>query len=82
MKTNREEDLIEIKLRHDMELERKRFELEEEVKRAEIKNEEKRMELELQREKRLSEEAYRRDEIYKNMQTNMVMDMLQKHNNN
>ncbi|XP_018324861.1 uncharacterized protein LOC108736784 isoform X2 [Agrilus planipennis] len=79
-KNNKEENLVELKLRHDMEMERRRFELEAEIRRAEVKNESKRLQLELEREKRLAEDAERQERMYSAMQTtlNVVLEIVKR----
>ncbi|KAJ3617835.1 hypothetical protein MTP99_006925 [Tenebrio molitor] len=77
-----EEDLVAIKLRHDMELENRRFELKAEIKRAELRNESRRIEMDLAREKRLAEETMNTQEILRGTQQTMqlVMKMFPKNN--
>jgi hypothetical protein len=77
-----EEDLVAIKLRHDMELENRRFELDAEIKRAELRNESRRIKMDLAREKRLAEEAMNTQEILRGTQQTMqmVMKMFSKNN--
>jgi vacuolar-type H+-ATPase catalytic subunit A/Vma1 len=71
-----EEELIVEKLRHDMELEEKRFKLEERVQLAGIEHESRRLEIELLREQRLAEENKQRQDLYDTLRKSM--DMMQR----